>query len=414
MKKILATIGEKIKMGIETAIGACMNQLIKLGEWLKRVRNDILNKLLVKISSLSQEGYSQQLIRIEERIKELRDLLASEKGKDAREIFEFISKSPKEDLDKIAILAETVRSIQEKDAREIFDFISKSPKEDLEKIMTLAETTKEFKKRDTKAFSKFIKKFSKEELEKTAILAKTEKAIQKGDAKAIFGFLSTTPKEKLEKMAILAGAARAVQELDEIEIPPDGVVKFDKYIKAQEIYNRFEALKELVKKGEVPEENDVKGVIKEVEKKGLFSGIAKIALDTRRLDTDTGRLDTELGSMGRRGKTLQPAQIEKIERIRIHGEEGREHEGEEREISEEIGISYQKGVECLREERNEEAYNRFDEIIKNNPNLKGAWLNKGIAARRLGRRGEAIYCYSEALRIDRGYEKASHNLQIIS
>ena len=119
MGKIFATIGEKIKRGMETAIGACIKPLIKLGEWLKRVKNGILNKLLVKISSLSQEGYNQQLLKIEEKMKELGDSLPSEKGKDAKAIFDFISKTSKEDLEKIAILAETAKLIEEKEDKEV-------------------------------------------------------------------------------------------------------------------------------------------------------------------------------------------------------------------------------------------------------------------------------------------------------
>ena len=245
MKKILAATGEKIKRIIETAIGACLNQLIKLKEWLKRVRNGILNKLLVKISSLSLEEYSPQLI--EERMKELRDSLPSEEGKEAKTLFDFISRSPKEDLEKIAILAETARPMQEKDAREIFEFISKSPKEylekiadlarnirsiqekdaksvfeffsnsskeDLAKILTLAEVTKEFEARDAKSISTFIKKFSKDELEKTAILAETERAIQEKDAREILDFFSKSSKEDLAKILTLAEATKEFKVRD--------------------------------------------------------------------------------------------------------------------------------------------------------------------------------------------------------
>lgn len=238
MKKILAAIGEKIKRIIETAIGACLNQLIKLKEWLKRVRNGILNKLLVKISSLSLEEYSPQLI--EERMKELGDSLPSEKGKDAKAIFEFISKSPREDLEKIAILAETVRPMQEKDAREIFDFISKSPKEDLEKIADLARNIRSIQEKDAQAIFDFISKSSKEDLEKIITIAESARSIQEKDARAIFEFIKKFSKEELGKTAILAETERARGLRDTIkhlewEIPKKEKVKIGGRIIEEEI-----------------------------------------------------------------------------------------------------------------------------------------------------------------------------------
>jgi tetratricopeptide (TPR) repeat protein len=114
----------------------------------------------------------------------------------------------------ISTLAETERVLQEKDAKSVFEFISKSSKEDLAKILTLAEVTKEFEAQDAKSISRFIKKFSKDELEKTAILAETERAIQGKDAKSVFEFFSNSTKEDLAMISTLAETERAIQEKD--------------------------------------------------------------------------------------------------------------------------------------------------------------------------------------------------------
>jgi dsDNA-specific endonuclease/ATPase MutS2 len=135
-------------------------KIIKFLEWQKRVREDSLTKLLIKLSNHCLDGYSQQLIEIKERIQKLRDLL------------------PRDDeIERIANLAKTAGTIPKKDLRDISAFITKISNDDILKITTLAEATKEFEARDAKSISRFIKKFSKDELEKTAILAETERAI---------------------------------------------------------------------------------------------------------------------------------------------------------------------------------------------------------------------------------------------
>lgn len=73
---------------------------------------------------------------------------------------------------------------------------------------------------------------------------------------------------------------------------------------------------------------------------------------------------------------------------------------------------YPKGIDLLRKRAYKEAKVYFTEITTIDPNLKGAWLNGGVASGGLGDIEEEIACYNMALRIDENYKKASHNNKI--
>jgi tetratricopeptide (TPR) repeat protein len=290
--------------------------LASIGEEIKRVREDLLNKLLIKLSSHCLDGYSQQLTEIEEGIKKLRNLLPSEG-----------------EIDRIANLAKTAGTIPKGNLREISAFISQISNEDIEKITTLAGATKEFKGRDAKSISKFIKKFSKEELEKTAILAKTERAISEKDAREIFEQfidLSKDKTEKLEQIAIVLAIAEQLtkDELDIIE-PSSKEVPLEAIIKYMPAINRIMMYLENI-----------------VDK---------------------------------------------------HSE---------------VASLYRIGVNLLKEKAYREAYKHFNAILDKNENLKGAWLNKGVALWGLGEFEGEIMCYDMALLIDKNYEKALHNMKV--
>ena len=312
MGKTLATIGEKIKRGMETAIGACIKPLIKLGEWLKRVKNGILNKLLVKISSL--ERYTQQL---EERMKELGDSLPSEKGKDAKAIFDFISKTSKEDLEKIAILAETAKLIEEKDAQAVFKFVSETPKEELAKILAIDDDSKK-----------------------------------------------STIKNALEQIRGLRLVGLEVPAEDEIE-------------KLKQIRMIMGMAKLLTKEEELER-------IKNVSKKSSES----VSKNIRNME-----IQEDLAE-----------HIKKIEEeLKIKRLYGRELK---------IDSLYVKGIDLLKKGAFKSAYRYFDKITEQDSNLKGAWLNKGVALGNLGKFDEEIVCYKIALRIDKNYENALNNIKV--
>jgi tetratricopeptide (TPR) repeat protein len=78
-----------------------------------------------------------------------------------------------------------------------------------------------------------------------------------------------------------------------------------------------------------------------------------------------------------------------------------------------IESSYRMGIALLKKKAYEEAKNCFEEIINLDSNLKGAWLNKGVALGGLCEIKEEIKCYGVILNtIDEIYKKARHNKKI--
>lgn len=75
-------------------------------------------------------------------------------------------------------------------------------------------------------------------------------------------------------------------------------------------------------------------------------------------------------------------------------------------------LEYQRGINLLKKKAYEEAKECFEEITTVKPDLKGAWLNSGVALGELGDIDLEIACYSTALEIDKGYKKAKHNKRI--
>ena len=77
-----------------------------------------------------------------------------------------------------------------------------------------------------------------------------------------------------------------------------------------------------------------------------------------------------------------------------------------------INLNYQNGIAFLKEGKFNEAKKCFEKITEVNPDLKGAWLNRGYSAGRLGDVGTEIDCYNMALKIDKDYKLAKYNLKI--
>jgi tetratricopeptide (TPR) repeat protein len=302
--------------------------------------------------------------------------------------------------------------------------------EDLERIVKFLKIAKT---------SKFVDLLSEENLKKIADIAEIVEAIEEKEASTIFEFITKAPKRKLEKIAILAGIARSIPELEDIRIPSEGGVKFDKYIeyiRYREIQRRLKDIEELSKKRRTLHSEKIKKLRDEIEKMGLFAGIARIAAEVDQFGPGDKPLKPNEKALKAGERALQPGErglrsgesTHEGERLLV-GEEGetstllthdeiqrisveREVRGEEREISEEIKNLFSEGVRFLKDRMNRRAYDIFNEIISRNNNLKGVWLNKGVAAGRLGKKQEEIDCYKRALEIDSDYEQAYINLQI--
>jgi tetratricopeptide (TPR) repeat protein len=80
-----------------------------------------------------------------------------------------------------------------------------------------------------------------------------------------------------------------------------------------------------------------------------------------------------------------------------------------------IPLLYNKGVALLNKGEEWayiEAKKCFEEVVTINPNLRGAWLNRGVALGELGEIVDEIVCYEKALYLNRNYKKALRNMKI--
>lgn len=75
-------------------------------------------------------------------------------------------------------------------------------------------------------------------------------------------------------------------------------------------------------------------------------------------------------------------------------------------------ILYQKGINLLKKREYKGAKKCFRELTIIYPNLKEAWLNRGVASGGLRDFPDEIACYRIALQIDKNYKKAHHNYKI--
>ncbi|MCK4860065.1 MAG: hypothetical protein KAS87_05860, partial [Candidatus Omnitrophica bacterium] len=375
--------------------------------------------------------------------------------RDAESISEFIKKFSKDELEKTAILAETERAIQEKDARDIFDFITKSPKEDLAKILAIAEATTEFKVQDAESISEFIKKFSKDELEKTAILAETERVIEEKDARGIFEFVSKTPKEDLAKILAIGEATKEfkVQDAesistfikkfstDELEktamiasiwgkaiLTQEGVIPLDER-KIEEIQKKIKDMKEI---GDINDDEfeEIENVLEQVRRLRSLRSLPYNLIPTKDDAEKVERIQTILAVAGQLSEEdlKEPSKTEvpsNTSEIKVDAIDSKDYVGisttsklEDRiktiEDVQLISIPklYRTGTNFINKRAFEEAYEWFDLITEISPNLKGAWLNKGVALFGLDKIKEELECYEEALWIDEKYDKALRNKEI--
>jgi tetratricopeptide (TPR) repeat protein len=77
-----------------------------------------------------------------------------------------------------------------------------------------------------------------------------------------------------------------------------------------------------------------------------------------------------------------------------------------------IESMYRDGVELLKKGDYKLAKHCFAEITGMDSNIKGAYLNKGVALGVLGEIKQEIGSYLMALDIDKTYDKALHNMKI--
>jgi tetratricopeptide (TPR) repeat protein len=222
---------------------------------------------------------------------------------------------------------------------------------------------------------------SKEELDNIRFLIETAKSIPEGKLEKIANiFMNESEIENLEeKIETIEKTKKAVDELNKGNISIYNP-------KSDEIKMVGEIIKSIKEKGKDIPEKDV------LERVGLIMDIALLFS----------------------GETLTPPQMngdialdEVLKKVF-----SKVRETHKKSKSASVESLYWKGIASLKKKEYNEAKECFEEITTTNPNLKGAWLNRGVASGELGDiRNEMAY-YRLALRIDENYEKARRNMRI--
>jgi tetratricopeptide (TPR) repeat protein len=185
--------------------------------------------------------------------------------------------------------------------------------------------------------------------------------------------LSKLEKDEIEKLKIISEIAKLFPKLDEIGI---GIPS-----------NKVDILK-----GKAAEE-----FAKDIDR-----------VETSEIKNKIKKIDIEsLGEYNKRIDELEKRVHEVREKTRF----SLEQEQILLKIAEEskIRVLHNQGIKLLKNGRIQDAYDFFDNIIKINDKIRGAWLNKGIILGESGKCEEEINCYDEAIKIDENYAKAWYN-----
>jgi tetratricopeptide (TPR) repeat protein len=439
-KKIAPSIGEDIKQLIdrekklEESRAAILNTIYegitgleeeydKRLEGLERSREAILNKLLNGITGLEEE-YDKRFKGLEVSIGELR------KEKEERGVFGFTEES----LKNIRDLTETIGSTQESGIEANSEFVSKLSKEDSRAI--LAAITGAIPKNDAMKILEFMKKSTKDDLEKILTLTKVAPHelskitrdlylfnwdnVPGSDNNGFLRFLrdhfnidwvveNVEIRKSTDGKTISISKDENFAEIIIDEKKEKGILKisdgrtYDLKVKTENgklnIY-ALEISKALEEKIGVSE--SILDEISEdkLRKIKLMTGIATLLSED---DTELIKTPPQLAENYPLTEILE----------RVIGDASESKERVKKLIK--IPLLYAEGIALLKEGEewaHREACKRFDEILWINPNLKGAWLNKGFALGELGKIADEIICYKEALYVDKSYKKALRNMKI--
>jgi tetratricopeptide (TPR) repeat protein len=319
----------------------------------------ILNKLFDGISGLLEKEYKDRLIGLEKSIEELKK---KEKEKVVLDL-----KTYKEELEDVRNLAETAKSISEGNIEKI----AKITMEESE-IEVLKGKVSEIRLTDILA----------DKSKGTTTVSDYTKQASEGDIGTISGLEESEIlelKDKIEK----------IEEIEEIKLSDIPIEKIAK------IRSIIEKMKQEGKN--IPKEED----LEDIEKLFFSERLAALIPAEDREPLKQPLPDS--------------MPLKKVIEDIVYNVTGFEKrlEGIRKELKQFIiESSYRKGISLLKKEAYEDAKECFDEIITMNPNIKGAWLNRGVASGGLGDIKEEIACYDIALRKDKKYEKALHNKKI--
>jgi tetratricopeptide (TPR) repeat protein len=315
-------------------------------------------------------------------------------------------------------LGESIATILNK----LFDGISGVlEKEYKDRLIGLEKSIEELKKEKIEQVAPDLK----EELEEVRNLAETAKSISEGNIEKIENITEESEieklEEKIEKMIDIKLSDISDDKLkgittvlDYIKQAPEGDIGMIRSLEESEI----EKLKDKIEKIEEMKLNDISD--------DKLKGITTV------LDHIKQASDEDIKAIGVMGSNS--ISEEKLKRLRIimgiygrlPGEGNKESKQDKSTLLSDflkmlqdrvnninIRLLYNEGVMLLRKGDFCKADVCFTEITNLDPDIKGAWLNKGFALGKLGNIDEEIRCYEEALSKDKDrYEKAWHNLKI--
>jgi tetratricopeptide (TPR) repeat protein len=206
------------------------------------------------------------------------------------------------------------------------------------------------------------------------------------------GALETVSSIPSENSAEIAEIAQKEPEIEDFK----NIIK-----KWQKIADELKSIKKVSQKMEL-----MLSILKDIPEKD--------ALENVRLTTKIAKLFAEEKTPRSPPEIKGDITVKKIDEALGTVRELKKPSDEMRAVLEPVKVVllYQKGIVLLKRKAFEEAKNCFHDVITERPDLKGAWLNKGIALGELGDVDEEIACYSKALRIDKRYKKATHNMNI--
>jgi tetratricopeptide (TPR) repeat protein len=368
-----------------TIIREAMEELLEFQEKLDKGRKDILNTILDGISGL--EGtYDKRLTKLEEDIKGLKGGNGKEKGA----AFDFIP-FKEEHLFSIDINAQLEDDLNN-------EILSGKLKDEFKtkKGITLSENVTIIKEKEDR--------WTLTNEEKIYCIKKQDgKFLVYDKSKGVAETLGSVQKEHLEKIVKTLLGESGMEDLKDMieKLRGSGLLGItDDKLKG--ITTFLDSLKQVPKKDikTIEESKKLKEELRKIGESGL-TGITTPPEELERfrqimsLYTAVSKRDNKIPELD--GNRLLLEFLDSVE---------------ERMNKMNIHLFYNEGVILLRKGAFGNAYKYFKEITKINENLKGAWLNRGVAAGESGDIEEEMFSYKKALEIDKKYEKALHNMKI--
>jgi tetratricopeptide (TPR) repeat protein len=342
-------------------------ELIELKTELGGSIDTILNKLFDGISGLLEKEYKDRLEGLEKSIKEL-------KKKGEEELVSHL-KAYKGELDEVRNLAKTAKLISEEN-------IGKNAKITIEESEIEESKGKIEKIGETK-----LPDVLRDESKGTTIVSNYTKQAPEGVLKTI---------RNLEESEIL----EFKNKLEKIRDMKLSDISDDKLNGITTVLDYIKQAPEIRKMGK-------SGVEKWEEKIGTIGemGLADIPDDKLKrawLVTSIASLLPERDKEVPKPKDESLLLIDVLARLQKRMDEI------------DAQLLYGEGVKLLKVGAFRSAYECFEEITNLNEDLKGAWLNRGVALGELGEFDEEIKCYNKAkaLSKDKNYGKATHNIKI--